>query len=114
MYPEGLGDSLVEASEFGRPIYITENGTADSDDSYRPKYLLEHLKVAEKLVDENKIDLRGYLHWSLTDNYEWAQGFDMKFGLAAVDLKTKARKARRSADVFRRIAEGGTVSGIAV
>jgi len=114
LYPEGLGDSLVEASEFGRPIYITENGTADSDDSYRPKYLLEHLKVAEKLVDENKIDLRGYLHWSLTDNYEWAQGFDMKFGLAAVDLKTKARKARRSADVFRRIAEGGTVSGIAV
>jgi len=114
LYPEGLGQSLIEASEFGRPMYITENGTADSDDSYRPTYLLEHLKVAERLLDEKKIDLRGYLHWSLTDNYEWAQGFRMKFGLASVDLKTKARKARKSAGLFKQIVEQGTTERISV
>ncbi|HYA22367.1 MAG TPA: family 1 glycosylhydrolase, partial [Thermoproteota archaeon] len=114
LYPEGLGQSLIEASHFGRPMYITENGTADSDDSYRPTYLLEHIKVAEQLLDEKKIDLRGYLHWSLTDNYEWAQGFGMKFGLASVDLKTKTRKARKSAGLFKRIAEQGTTQGITV
>ena len=114
LYPEGLGDSLVEASQFGRPMYITENGTADSDDTYRPRYLLEHLRVAEQLVDERKVDLRGYLHWSLTDNYEWAEGFRMKFGLAHVDLKTKARKIGKSANVFKQIAESDTTEGVSI
>lgn len=114
LYPEGLEQSLIEASQFGRPMYITENGTADSDDSYRPTYLLEHLKVAERLVDERKVDLRGYLHWSLTDNYEWAEGFRMKFGLAHVDLRSKARKARKSAKVFKQIAESGTTEGVTI
>jgi len=112
LYPEGLGQSLVEASQFGRPMYITENGTADSDDSYRPMYLLEHLRVAEELVDEKKIDLRGYLHWSLTDNYEWAEGFNMRFGLIAVDMRSKKRTVLKSGRTFKRIVESGTTEGV--
>lgn len=114
LYPEGLGQSLIEASHFGRPMYITENGTADSDDSYRPMYLLEHLKVAEHLLDEKKIDLRGYLHWSLTDNYEWAQGFRMKFGLIAVDMRDKKRTVLKSGRMFKQIVEQGTTEGMTV
>ncbi|RLE69711.1 MAG: hypothetical protein DRJ43_03580 [Thermoprotei archaeon] len=66
--------------------------------------------VLEELVEGRKVDLRGYLHWALTDNYEWAEGFRMKFGLYAVDLATKRRVKRRSVDVMAKIIEEGCVS----
>jgi beta-galactosidase len=47
------------------------------------------------------------MHWSLTDNYEWAEGFGMKFGLYAVDLETKKRTPRKSAEIYSRIIETG-------
>ena len=106
LYPEGLFDALKEMKEFGKPIYITENGVADKKDMLRPDFLVVHLKVLEKAINEEKIDVRGYFHWALTDNYEWANGFGQKFGLCSVDSETKLRKARQSAEVLRRIITG--------
>ncbi|MDH5362929.1 MAG: beta-galactosidase BgaS [Aigarchaeota archaeon] len=114
LYPEGIAQALTQMSKYNRPMYVTENGTADAKDELRPRYILEHLRRIEDLVEEKQVDLRGYLHWALTDNYEWAEGFRMRFGLFDVDLKTKRRVPRGSVEVLRRIIESGTTQGIQV
>jgi len=106
IYPEGMLEALKLMERYGRPLHITENGTADAKDALRPKFLIEHLKVLDRAINEDKLDIRGYFHWSLTDNYEWTKGFSMKFGLYSVDLKTKMRRERKSAKTYREIIEG--------
>ena len=110
LYPEGLRDALLLAAEYASPLLVTENGIADAEDRLRPRYIVEHLKVLEELVEEKRVDVRGYLHWALTDNYEWAEGFKMKFGLYAVDLASKKRIKRESVDVMAKIIEENTVT----
>jgi len=110
IYPEGILDALNLMKGYGKPLYITEHGVADFDDKLRPRFIVDHLKLLERAVDKEKMDVRGYLHWALMDNYEWAKGFSMKFGLHEVDIETKKRKARRSAQVYKRIIESGGVT----
>ncbi len=105
IYPEGMLEALKAMKRYERPIYITENGVADAKDAFRPKFIIDHLKVMDRAINEEKIDIRGYLHWSLTDNYEWAKGFSMKFGLYSVDLKTQRRRERKSAEIYKRMIE---------
>ena len=102
IYPEGLMEALEIAERYGRPLYVTENGIADANDKLRPKYIIEHLKILDEAISK-KIDVRGYFHWALTDNYEWAHGFRMKFGLYAVDLSTKKRIPRKSSQIIKEI-----------
>lgn len=106
IYPEGILDALKAMKTYGKPLYVTENGVADAKDTFRSSFIIEHLKVLERAINEEKIDIRGYLHWSLTDNYEWSKGFRMKFGLYSVDLETKARKERKSAKIYEKIIKG--------
>jgi beta-galactosidase len=106
IYPEGMLEALKLMGRYGKPLYITENGTADANDALRPKFLMDHLKILDRAINEEKVDVRGYFHWSLTDNYEWTRGFSMKFGLYSVDLKTKMRRIRESTKTFREIIEG--------
>ncbi|MEM4701356.1 MAG: family 1 glycosylhydrolase, partial [Candidatus Bathyarchaeia archaeon] len=108
IYPEGLLEALKAMAKFAKPLYITENGIADAEDSLRPKFLEDHIAILEKAVKEEKIDVRGYFHWALTDNYEWAKGFKMKFGLFAVDLQTKKRIMRKSAKDYKKIIKAKT------
>ncbi|ACS89400.1 Beta-glucosidase [Thermococcus sibiricus MM 739] len=104
IYPEGLEKLLKELHEkYSVPMIIAENGIADESDRYRPYYLVSHLQAIHNAMKAGA-DVRGYLHWSLTDNYEWAQGFRMRFGLLHVDFETKKRYLRPSALVFREIA----------
>ncbi len=103
IYPEGLLDALKLMKKYGTPLYVTENGLADEKDALRSNFITEHVKVLEKAINEEKIDVRGYFHWSLTDNYEWSQGFGKKFGLYEVDLKTKLRKSRMSVETYKNI-----------
>jgi beta-galactosidase len=104
VYPEGLYLLLKELyNRYGVDLIVTENGVSDSKDALRPAYLVSHVYSVWKAVNEG-IPVKGYLHWSLTDNYEWAQGFRQKFGLVMVDFKTKKRYLRPSALVFREIA----------
>jgi beta-galactosidase len=105
VYPEGLMDALKLVSKCGKPMYVTENGVADSQDKLRPQYISTHLGELDKAINEEKLDVRGYLHWAMIDNYEWADGFNKRFGLYAVDFQTKARTPRQSAAVYKHIIE---------
>lgn len=106
VYPEGLYRVLMKLWNMYRlPIYVTENGIADATDRLRPHFLVSHLYQVLRAAGEG-VDVRGYFHWNLFDNLEWAQGFRMRFGLFHVDLSTKKRYARPSALVFREVAKG--------
>jgi len=105
IYPEGMLEVLKSMKRYDRPLYITENGIADAKDLFRPKFLIDHLKFLDRAINEEKINIQGYFHWSLTDNYEWAKGFSMKFGLCSVDLDTERRRVRKSAKIYKRIIE---------
>jgi beta-galactosidase len=107
IYPEGLVDALKLVSKYGRPMYVTENGIADSQDKLRPQFITAHLRELQKAINEQRLDIRGYFHWSMIDNYEWADGFKKRFGLYAVDFQTKARMPRPSAGVYKCIIETG-------
>lgn len=109
-YPQGILEALKIMKGYGKPMYITENGIADAEDRLRSRFLVDGLKVLDRGIKEEKIDLRGYFHWALTDNYEWARGFKMKFGLCAVDLRTKERLPRKSATIYKKIVENREVT----
>lgn len=100
MRPDHLYDALVDLKRYKKPIIITENGVADSKDQYREWWLDESFKAMKKAMKDG-VDLRGYFHWSLLDNFEWASGFYPQFGLAEVNRKTFERKIRRSGYHYR-------------
>jgi len=102
IYPEGIYRVLKDLKKYNKPIYITENGLADKDDAKREKFIKEHLTWIWRAIQE-KIDVRGYFHWSLLDNFEWDKGFWPRFGLIEVDYQTMARKIRPSAKIYARI-----------
>ena len=104
IYPPGLYEVLKELQIYNLPIYILENGLADARDAKRTDFIREHLRAAHKAIGEG-VDVRGYCHWSLMDNFEWADGYEPKFGLYEVDLKTFKRTPRPSAKVYSEIAK---------
>jgi len=102
LFPEGLYYLVKQLKRYGKPIYITENGLADARDEFRYDYVKRALKSVMDAMKEG-VDVRGYFYWSLTDNYEWADGFWPRFGLAEIDYKTQKRKIRKSAKIFKQI-----------
>jgi len=91
IYPEGMYRSLkLIASYTPKPIYITESGIADAADTRRAKYIEDHLLVINKAIADG-MNVKGYLYWSLLDNFEWAHGFEARFGLYHVDFATRKR-----------------------
>jgi beta-glucosidase len=104
IYPEGLLRLLRRVWEkYRRPVIITENGIADAKDALRSAYLRAHALAVGRAIQEG-IPVEGYLHWSLMDNFEWADGFEPRFGLYHVDYETQRRTAGAGAAEFRRIA----------
>jgi len=102
LYPEGIAAVALKAAKFGKPIYITENGLADSADRHRPWFLYRTVRALSQALEAGA-DVRGYLHWSLMDNFEWARGFEPKFGLYAMDYATLTARPRKSAKLYREI-----------
>lgn len=95
MEPEGIYPLLLRTwSRFKKPIFITENGLADEKDEYRRWWIEETIVAMERAISEG-VDLRGYFHWSLLDNFEWDQGWWPKFGLVAVDRKNGMKRTIR-------------------
>lgn len=88
--------------KYHKPMMITENGLADGNDSDRKWWLTETIKGIQNAMGEG-VTLFGYLHWSLTDNFEWNKGRWPRFGLAAVDYTTQKRTLRPSAVWFARV-----------
>lgn len=100
LYPEAIYHVLMDLKKYNKPIYITENGLADAEDEKRAWFILETLKNIYRAISEG-VDVKGYLHWSLMDNFEWDRGFWPRFGLLEVDRKTLERKIRVSAYFYR-------------
>ncbi|MCS7234926.1 MAG: glycoside hydrolase family 1 protein [Armatimonadota bacterium] len=109
LYPEGLLRVLREAwRRYRRPVYVTENGLPDAEDRWRPRFLLDHLACVHRAVEEG-IPVLGYYHWSLVDNFEWTEGWRMKFGLFAVDPASQRRRPRPSASVYGAVCAAGAL-----
>jgi len=110
IYPAGLGHLVrTWARRSGLPVYVTENGIADARDSKRGAFLVDHLRELERAIADG-VDVRGYYHWSLLDNFEWAEGYEPRFGLVEMDYATGARRTRESARLYARIAATRSVS----
>lgn len=101
-YPKGLRYAAGRFAPFNKPIYILENGVPDRDDRIRPWLMKRTVKQMRKLLADG-VDLRGYFHWSLTDNFEWNEGWHLRFGLIELDPQTQARKPRPSAQLYAEI-----------
>ena len=101
MEPEGLYPLLLRAwTHYKKPIIVTENGVADMHDQYRRWWIEETIVAMERAISEG-VDVKGYFHWSLLDNFEWADGWWPKFGLVAVDREHgMKRNVRDSAKWF--------------
>ncbi|HZZ99156.1 MAG TPA: glycoside hydrolase family 1 protein [Candidatus Paceibacterota bacterium] len=102
IYPEGIYQALLRLKKFKKPVYITENGIADRTDLKRAKFIRDHLYWVHKAINSG-VDVRGYMYWSLLDNFEWAHGFGPRFGLTEIDYKTFKRTIRPSAYEYAKI-----------
>ena len=104
--PAGLRSVVEEAASYGKPVYVTENGIDDGEDDQRGAYLNGYLGALRDAI-AGGADVRGYFHWSLTDNFEWAEGYEARFGLYDYDPATLRRKMQPSARLYARIARTG-------
>jgi beta-glucosidase len=109
--PEGLTWMLerIAAEHPGTPLMICENGAAYPDqvgpdgridDAERTEYIKRHIEAVKTAMDRG-VDVRGYLLWSLLDNFEWARGYDKRFGIVRVDFETMARTLKASGEWYR-------------
>jgi beta-glucosidase len=104
VYPPSLAGAVRYAhAATGRPILVTEHGVGTDDDSIRSALIPAALTELKKAMDEG-VPVRGYMHWSLLDNFEWVFGFGPKFGLCSVDRATFARRPKPSTSVLASIA----------
>lgn len=102
IHPAGFGRVLRWLGQLGKPIIVTENGLADAADTYRPDFIRNHVREIRDALRDG-VDIRGYFHWSLIDNFEWADGFGPRFGLVTIDYQTQQRTPRPSAEVYANI-----------
>jgi beta-glucosidase len=111
IYPEGLQNTLIRmARDYvgDMPIYVTENGMAWDDnvengsvfDPVRTKYVSDHIMAAKNAIDAGA-NVKGFFYWSLLDNYEWAFGYEKRFGMVHVDFDTLKRTPKASYHAFK-------------
>jgi len=106
IYPEGLYGLLLKLKIYSLPVIIAENGICTLDDNLRWEYIYTHLKNIH-LAMEKGVLVRGYLYWSLMDNFEWDKGFGPRFGLIDIDYNTYKRTVRESAIKFGQVCKTG-------
>ena len=107
IYHEGLlelSESLYE--KYHAPVFVTENGTCDNSDSFRPRFIYDQLK----LISERENHIARYYHWSFTDNFEWKEGESARFGIVHVDYETQKRTVKQSGRLYASIIKNGGVT----
>jgi beta-glucosidase len=120
--PEGLYELLLRLSKDapGLPLYVTENGCAAEDyvnpdgvvdDVERVKFLHQHLHAAARAINDGA-NLSGYYVWSLMDNFEWAYGYQKRFGVVFVDFATQARIPKASSRFYAEAARTNTIPAL--
>jgi len=109
IHPEAIYDTLKEAGRYGLPVFVSESGIADAKDQYRESFIKTSLEAVHKALEEG-VDVRGYLYWSLLDNYEFTHGYTMRFGLVGVDhAGDQARTIRESARAYAEICKNNAL-----
>lgn len=102
IYPQGLYELLKKLKGYNLPIYVMENGTAETEDYLYKEYLFSHLKCVAQAISEG-IDIKGYFWWSLIDNFEWDKGFAPRFGLIDINYDTFERRIKPFAYAYAKI-----------
>ena len=111
--PEALFLLMREAwRRYGQPIYLTEGGIADEEGTMRGSLIRGQRLAIDRAVAEG-IPVKGYLHWTLVDNFEWEKGYRPRFGLYRVDRRTLERTPAGGADVFAELARASRVGAAA-
>ena len=97
-YPAALEATIRRAWSFtgGVPVLVTENGIGTTDDAQRRAFVADALAGVHRAIADG-VDVRGYIHWSLLDNFEWVLGYGPRFGLVEVDRSTFERRQKPSA-----------------
>jgi beta-glucosidase/6-phospho-beta-glucosidase/beta-galactosidase len=114
VYPDGLYRMLLQFDErykkYNMPFIITENGVSDATDIIRRPYIIEHLLAVRAAMDKG-VKIEGYCFWTISDNWEWADGYGPKFGLVAVDRhKNLERLPRPSYYLYAEVSKTGKVT----
>ena len=100
IYPEGIIRVAQSAYNILQaPIYITENGTCDNTDSFRSRYIYEHLKK----ISESDLPFKRYYHWCFCDNFEWIEGETARFGIVKINYETQERTVNNSGNFYSEI-----------
>lgn len=106
--PEMIHKALLMLDKYNKPLFVSESGLADHDDSDRAEYIKRQVS-GTWLAIQDGVDVRGHMYWSLLDNYEWALGFEKRFGLVEIDYDTLERKIRPSAYVYKEICQKNAI-----
>ncbi len=106
--PERIYDCLHMLSRYKKPLFVSEAGVADAEDSMRAEYIEKQVEGVWHAIQDG-IDVRSHMYWSLLDNYEWALGFEKRFGLIEIKYQTQERIVRPSAHVYKKIIENNGI-----
>lgn len=107
--PDGLYRLLVRLKKYNKPLIVTETGIPDNTDGQRPRFMITHTAAVHKAIREGA-PVKGFFHWSLLDNFEWAEGYAARFGLYHTDFQTQARTLKRSGEVYREICGANAIT----
>ncbi len=102
IYPEGIYEAIKEVSSLNVPIYITENGIADWADDRREFFIKSYTNYVKKAINEG-FEVKGYFYWTLTDNFEWHEGYSKYFGAYSVDFESQKRTLKPGAACLKNI-----------
>ncbi len=107
IYPDGIVQNARTLYALAKlPIYITENGICDNSDTFRCRYIYEHLKA----LCESGLPVERYYHWCFADNFEWLEGFSARFGIVHVNFNTHHRTVKRSGEFYTKMIEAHGVT----
>lgn len=111
VYPPSLANAVRYAHSVAKlPIIVTEHGVNTADDAIRARLIPAALRELKKAMDEG-VPVRGYIHWSLMDNFEWIYGYKYRYGLVAVDRTTFRRTPKPSSAAYGAIARSNSLEG---
>ena len=108
LVPESLANTMEWINNRWNPrkldIIISEHGISDKTDEKRKEFIMDSLAFLKEAIDIKNIPVKGYLYWSILDNYEWSDGYNEHFGLVSVNLDTQERKKRETCNLIAKIA----------
>ncbi len=109
--PEAVAATIRRVAQLlpGKDIVVTEHGIATDDDRERVEFIDRGLRAIHAEIEAG-LPVRGYVHWSALDNFEWAKGYAMRFGLVGVDFASQARTVRPSARFLGEVARTGRLA----